>query len=139
MLPETNTNFWDNDGLEPDFEETEEKSNTYQIDMETKTISSKCDGIEAVKQAIYLILGTERYENCIYSWNYGVELQSLMGMPKSYCIPELQRRITEALEQDERIESVDDFKFAEEGNKIMAAFTVNTIYGELNMEKVVDI
>lgn len=36
------------------------------------------DGMEAVKQAVYKILQTERYKYVIYDWNYGVELEDLL-------------------------------------------------------------
>ena len=47
----------------------------------------------------------------MYSWDYGVELADLFGEPVSYVCPELERRITEALLQDGRIEGVDGFSF----------------------------
>ena len=61
------------------------------------------DDIEAVKQAIYKILNTERYQYPIYSWNYGVELADLFGKPIAYVLPEIPRRIKEALVADDRI------------------------------------
>lgn len=67
------------------------------------------DGKEAVRQAIYLILNTERYAWLIHSWNYGVELHSLIGQDPDFCIPEIERCVREALLQDDRITAVDDF------------------------------
>lgn len=32
-----------------------------------------------MKQAIYKILQTERFEYLIYSWNYGIELNAVVG------------------------------------------------------------
>ena len=61
------------------------------------------DGKEAVRQAIYLILNTERYAWLIHSWNYGVELHSLIGQDPDFCIPEIERCVREALLQDDRI------------------------------------
>ena len=63
----------------------------------------------------------------------------LFGMPVIYVIPELERRITEALIQDERIESVDDFEFdSSEKRTVKASFTVHTIFGDVQTEKVVN-
>lgn len=70
-----------------------------------------CDGLEAIKQAVYLILNVERYRYVIYSSNYGVEFDDLLGKPVPYVLPELKRRIEEALTQDDRITSVDGFEF----------------------------
>ncbi|MEN7878670.1 DUF2634 domain-containing protein, partial [Clostridioides difficile] len=70
--------------------------------MEKSKIDGICDDVEALKQTIFLILNTERYQHLIYSWNYGVELNDLIGEPISFVIPELERRIKEALIQDDR-------------------------------------
>lgn len=64
-----------------------------------------------MKQTIYCILNTERFEHLIYSWNYGIELKNLIGESSTYVVPELQRVITEALLQDDRIEEVNNFNF----------------------------
>ena len=45
----------------------------------------------AVKQAVYKIIMTERYQYIMYSWNYGVELLDLFGEPVTYVCPELKR------------------------------------------------
>ena len=58
------------------------------------------DSLKAMEQAIYKIIRTERYKYIIYSWNYGIELEDLFGMPVEYCVVELERRILEALLQD---------------------------------------
>lgn len=92
-----------------------------------------------MKQAIYLILRTERYQHVIFSWNYGIELEDLFGMPISWVIPEVKRRITEALLQDTRITAVGDFRFEHSKNKIHTTFTVQTIFGNIQAEKVVGI
>jgi hypothetical protein len=86
-------------------------------------------GLEAVRQAIFLILNTERYQTPIYSWNYGVELADLFGQPASFVKPELERRIRDALSQDDRITGVDGFSFESKGKTVHCAFTVHTIFG----------
>ena len=82
------------------------------MNINDEIIKGKTDYIEAVKQAVYKALNTERYDYPIYSWNYGVELKDLFGMSRDYAISELPRRITEALITDDRIISVDDFQFS---------------------------
>ena len=86
-------------------------SMTYRMSEEKKEVRGALDGMEAVKQAVYKILQTERYKYVIYDWNYGVELEDLFGKAVSFVIPELQRRITEALLADDRIEAVTEFSF----------------------------
>ena len=86
----------------------------------------------------YKILNTEKYQYLIYSFDYGIELIDLYGEPVSYVCSELKRRITEALIQDDRIESVDNFTFElNEPRTIYAKFLVHTIFGNIEEEKVV--
>lgn len=128
-----------NDDLQTDFEIEEETSNTYKLNFNKSTIAGYVDEREAMIQAIYLILNIERYEYLIYSWDYGIELVDLFGQPIPFVLPELKRRITEALTQDSRIQSVDAFSFEVNKGKVHASFTVNTIFGEVEAEKVVTI
>ena len=128
-----------NDDLQKDFEIEEETSHTYKLDLDNSTIAGYVDDLEAMKQAIYLILNIERYEYLIYSWNYGIELADLFGQPTSFVLPELKRRITEALVQDSRILGVDNFSFETNKGKVHATFTVHTIFGDVEAEKVVSI
>ena len=105
---------------------------TFTLGNEIKdTFGNYIDGLEAVKQAIYLILSIERYDYIIYSWNYGVELKNLFGKPLSYVLPEIKRRVTEALLQDQRIKGVDNFSFETKRGIVYASFTVHTIYGNV--------
>lgn len=113
---------------------------TFRMHYIEETVSGMVDGREALEQAIYLILNTERYQWLIHSWNYGVELVSLIGKDKAYCIPEIERRITEALIQDDRITAVNGFEFTSPSkNAVLVQFNVSTIYGTIEVEKEVEI
>ena len=90
---------------------------------------------EALKQAIYVILNTERYQYEIYSWNYGFEVSDLIGEDISYVYPVLKSRITEALTQDDRVTSVESFSFSQRKNVLSVQFVVNTIYGDIEASK----
>lgn len=128
-----------NDDLINDFEYEELPTKTFKLNIPSNTIIGFTDGLEAMKQVIYLILNIERYEYLIYSWNYGIELNDLYGQPIPFVLPELKRRITEALVQDSRILGVDNFSFETNKGKVHATFTVNTIYGDVEAEKVVNL
>lgn len=133
MIPST-TAF-----LEQDFEITEQPTHTYKMNLESNLIQGYTDGQEAMKQAIYKILNTERYQYVMYSWNYGIELLDLYGEPVSYVCPELERRITEALTWDDRIQSVDNFEFnISKKGEILVTFTAHTVFGDVVAEKVVN-
>lgn len=94
-------------------------------------INGLLDDLDAVEQAVYLILGTERYKFPIYSWDYGIELVDLFGKPMPFVIAELPERIKEALTVDERISNVTDFEFTQNGKKLEVSFTVVTDAGNL--------
>lgn len=128
-----------NDDLQKDFEIEEETSYTYKLNLDKSIIAGYVDELEAMKQAIYLILNIERYEYLIYSWNYGIELNDLYGQPIPFVLPELERRITEALLQDTRITGVDNFSFETNKGKVHATFTVHTIFGDVEAERTVNI
>lgn len=93
------------------------------------------DGLDAVRQAVYLVLNTERYDFLIFSWNYGIEMKNLIGREKEYVYPEARRRITEALMQDDRIKAVTNFQFSNKKGKIAVSFTVHCIFGDFSAEK----
>ena len=108
--------------------------------IDNNAINGHCDDYEAMIQAVYKILNTERYEHIIYSWDYGIELYNLFGKPTDYVCLELQRRISEALLQDDRITSVTDFEFDTSIRKtVQVKFTVHTIYGDIESEKAVNV
>lgn len=118
----------------------ESLTRTYKMKLFSDRINGKTDEQEAMKQAIYKILNTERYSYSIYSWNYGIELKDLFGKPKNFCKSELKRRIKEALIQDERILDVNAFSFEDKKRRELAVtFTANTIYGDVNITKGVQI
>lgn len=131
MLPKTG------DILRADFEICQIPSKTFR--MHEKTLSDYVDGKEAMRQAVYCILNTERYEWLIYNWNYGVELKDLFGKPMGLVKSKLKKRIKEALMQDDRIQSVDAFSFNEFGRKLSVTFTVHTQYGEVDASKEVNV
>lgn len=126
--------------LDQDFEIEEQPSLTYKMHLDGDSIRGFVDEQEAMKQTVFRILNTERYQYIIYPWYYGIETLDLYGEPVTYVVPELERRITEALTIDERINSVTDFEFdLSVKGVIHAKFTVHTIYGEIKAEKGVNI
>lgn len=115
-------------------DESTEPSNTFFIDFEKGRISGFIDEREAVKQAIMLILNTERYKFLIYSWNYGVELEELTGTHPDIVEDEVERLISEALLQDDRITAVYDFEFSRNRDTLLVNFKVDSIYGDIDVE-----
>ena len=112
---------------------------TWKIIEERAEARGTVDELEAMKQAVYKILQTERYRYDIYDWNYGVELEELYGKTVTYVIPELKKRVEDALLADDRVTAVTDFSFVQEKGSVTATFQVHTIFGEVKAERTVDI
>ncbi len=88
------------------------------------------DGLEALEQSIFCILQTERFEWPIYSWDYGIETLDLYGKDPDWVRIEVERRITEALMQDDRIKCVSEFVFTQDKKKLGVSFLVESVFGE---------
>ncbi len=123
-------------------EEAEQETRTYRIDFENRCINGMVDGLEAVEQAITKALLTERYKNLIYSEDYGSEILDTMmseDNTDAFLEAEIPNLIEDALMDDDRILSVDNFEFydsEDERDGLRVTFDVTTIYGVLNMEGV---
>lgn len=118
-------------------EEALQTSRTYKITG--NKIQGYTDGLDALKQAIYKVLNTERYEYPIYSFNYGIELENLLGKDPAYVQIELKRRIRECLLRDDRVTEVDNFKFEVNGDEIKCTFDVHSIFGNFTASREVNI
>ena len=125
--------------LTNEIEEVISPTKTCKINVDADRINGYTDDVDALIQAIYLILNTERYEYIIYSWDYGVELVDLYGKPIPYVIAVLERRITDALIQDNRISEVTNFNFEENGHIINVKFDVISDAGTIQVEKEVEV
>ena len=112
---------------------------TWKIHEEQAEVRGNLDGLEAMKQAVYKILQTERYRYAVYDWNYGIELAELYGKNVTYVIPELKKRMEEALLADDRVTAVTDFSFVQEKGSLTAECMVHTVFGEIKAERMVDI
>ena len=109
MIPNTG------DDLRQDFVFANLPSRTLKLDFDWLTINGTIDQIQAV------------------------ELKDLIGKDPEYCIPEIERRIREALLQDDRITAVENFQFEVNKKQVLTTFTVISIFGELKAEKAVEI
>lgn len=112
----------------------------HKMNIEKEFIAGRCDGKEALKQTIYKILLTERYDYVIYSRNYGVELKDLFGRQVKEVLPLIESRIREALLQDDRITEVNDFSFdTSKRHAVAVSFTVRSVLGDIDVTKEVQI
>jgi hypothetical protein len=131
VIPQSNID------VELSLDESIETSRTYR--MVGDRIQGYTDGLDALKQSIYKVLNTERYEYPIYSFNYGVEMENLLGKDPVYVQIELKRRIRECLLRDDRITEVDNFRFEMAGDTIKCTFDVHSMFGNLMVSREVTI
>ncbi len=110
-------------------------TNTFLIDWESKQIVGMDSGIAAMRQAVEIILATERFQWQIYNSNFGSELENLPGEEYGYIVGDLPRRIREAFSVDKRILSAENFVFTDLGGGRMAvSFDVRTVFGTFSEE-----
>ncbi|MFV0351235.1 MAG: DUF2634 domain-containing protein [Oscillospiraceae bacterium] len=109
---------------------------TYKINWAKKRAEGYTDDLAAMEQAIYKIIHTERFVYLIYSWDYGTELNSLIGESRAVAEAELERIFAEALLADTRVEKLADFTVSQSGRDALAVtFTVITIFGAIAVER----
>ncbi len=120
---------------------------TYEIIKENDSIKGYIDEINAIKQAIYKILMTEKGKFDIYDDDFGIKLDDIIGQDVHYAQSVLPMRIKEALLTDSRISDVYDFSFSYFNNNsivsdkgsIIVKFFVASVFGELSQELEVNI
>lgn len=93
------------------------------------------EGNEAIKVWCYKALLTPRYQYSIYSWDYGSQLQELIGKAytRGLTEEESKRYVKDALMINPYIEdvTVDNSRF--DGDKLYITATVTTIYGDIKV------
>jgi phage baseplate assembly protein W len=110
-------------------------SRTYAIDWHTGRVVGFVDGQAAMRQAIHKILNTKRFAHVIYSWNYGMEWDKLIGQDHTLIQRELEGLLRQALCQDERILAVSQVRIerlpARRG--AVATLVAETIFGKMEV------
>lgn len=97
----------------------------------TGRIQGTADGLQAVAQAVEVMLSVERFRWQIYKPFFGVSWDGLIGNDPGYVGAELQRRIREAVMIDDRVTGVSDYSYSVNGDSMTANITVNTVFGPL--------
>lgn len=109
-------------------------SATWLINRQLMRVQSNTDGLQAVRQAVEIILNTERFRWQIYSDRMGSETDELIGDDSSYIESELPRMVTDALMVDDRVIEVADFAYTTAGDTMTWSFTVHTVFGVFSEE-----
>ena len=122
-------------GLDSVLTYVDQPTKTFLIDWNSHQISGFADGLEAMRQAVEIILQNERFRWQIYSSDFGSELENLVGEERDYIESELPRRIEDAFSGDSRILTVENFVFTEKiPGELSCSFDVKTVYGTLTEE-----
>ena len=122
MIPENSQNLLDQT-------ERTEGLRTYRV--LNNTLVGTIDAKDALMQTVAHILQTERYAFRAYDFNYGVELESVVGIDRDLLTEVLTSRITDALSVDDRISEIKDFSFIFERDTLHITFLVVSIFGDL--------
>ena len=126
-------------GYDTEYEVLSDIGATKTYKLSTDKIQGYTDDLEALQQAIYKVLATEKYEYPIYGFSYGIDLESLIGKDPIYVQIELKRRIGECLFHDERVTGVSNFQFQVTGDEMLCIFDVGSIYGNMTIQQEVNI
>lgn len=114
-------------------EEEEYYPREYDIDFKTGKLTGKiADGARALAVWAYLAIRTQRYKFFQYSWNYGCDINELIGTTNSdeYVYSEINRMLTDCLEVNPYINGIEDLQIERSNEKIYIQFTLQTDYGE---------
>lgn len=134
LVPKIDLELADSNGQEQSM-----PSYGYRLDTDKNRIRGTVNDLQAVQQAVLIILAIEQGLHPIYSAQYGLLTADLIGKPYSYAANELQRRIKETLLQDDRISNVHSFNHYSEGDKLLMSFIVESCFGSFETGKEVSI
>ena len=92
-------------------------------------------GNEGIKVWIYKAIKTNRYEFEIYTWDYGSEIESLLGkgFQIGFIKSETKRYIEEALIVNPYITQINKIDIDFNTDVLTAYVDLETVYGRLNM------
>jgi hypothetical protein len=111
----------------------------YGINFKTGRLTgAKVEGAEAVKVWAWNALLTERGAFEQYTENFGDEIPSLIGTiaDEDEIKSDVKRMVRDCLEQNEYISGISNFTCAIEETKVTAAFTINTVFGDVYLDGV---
>lgn len=113
-------------------------SRTWNIDKRNNRIVGEIDGLQAVSQAVEILLNIDRYQFQIFQPYSGNECKKLIGRNATDAEILLQRYVQEALSTDDRILGVETISSTVDGDKLVASFDVRTVFGTVRKEMEVE-
>lgn len=125
--------------LDEPLEVQQQPSQTWKLDFDKGRVIGRTDGLDAVRQAVFKELQTDRFFHDIYDFDYGHELKQLIGSSPVFVESEAKRMIEEALMVDDRIDGIDNVEFEITGDQMLIRFTVQSVYGSFNEEVIASV
>lgn len=113
-------------------------SHNFKLDILNNRVAGFVDEAEAVAQAVYMMIKTERGKYSIYPDDYGLKKEDLYGQPRKYVEAALSYRIPECLLQDLRIKSVNNIEFEFIADQCLIYVELTCIFGEVSVGVQVD-
>lgn len=114
-----------------DVQATQYKTKTYKLDFVNKRIVGMIDNLDAAVQAAHKILLTERYSERIYSGDYGIELNRLIGTSMPFVEANMKTTLNEAFTPDTRFNEVENVNITRtDCDSIRVDFRIVTIDGK---------
>ncbi len=108
----------------------------YGIDFKTGKLTGEIvTGLEAVRCWCYLALRTPRYRHVAFSWDYGCEIESLIGKfnKAAYIKAKAEEMVSDCLLENPHIQSIKDFDCTADDDRITYMFIIDTDYGEASI------
>ena len=105
----------------------------YEIDLSTNKLTGKVvQDKSALIIWIYKALKTSRYIHPIYTWDYGQDLDELIGKgyEEDYIKSEVERKISECLTINHNIIRCHNFIISIKNDTLQITFTVDTTFGQ---------
>lgn len=93
------------------------------------------EGLEAIKVWIWKALQTQRYRYLAYTWQYGNEIENVIGqgLSNSATQAEIKRYVEECLSINPYIQGITSFNLILDDSKVGLDLTVLTVYGEVTL------
>ncbi|WP_018923870.1 DUF2634 domain-containing protein [Salsuginibacillus kocurii] len=138
MLPKvTELSLPTENGTDEPIESIDDAGLTYLFDFATGDFVTRdgkmieVEGVEALKMWIQMVLRTEvgRYKVYEDDEDYGVQIEDLFGFDRDFARSEIKREISNALLENDEIDSLTNWDYEFDGSKLELSFRVNSIYG----------
>ena len=106
----------------------------YEFEFNNNRLTGKLlEGKAAIKMWIHKALLTKRYIYPIYSWDYGQDLEELIGQgyEHDFIKSEVERRIQDCLMVNEKITKCHSFEVDLINEQLQISFTAETKFGKV--------